>query len=91
MDVEQTAAAEVARRQVRRANGLLKEAAQALAALVYGEDTVGVLRAHDERSRAQAQELVTLGCARYGAVDVVVIGRPTGRPKERSRDVRGQH
>jgi hypothetical protein len=89
VDVEQTAAAEVARRKVRRASGLLREAGEALAGLVDGEDTVGVLRAHDEGSRAQAQELVTVGCARYGAVDVVVIARPSAR--ERSRDARGQH
>jgi hypothetical protein len=34
------------------------------------------MRCHDPATRADAQELIALGVARYGTVDVVVIARP---------------
>jgi hypothetical protein len=79
MDTAQASAVELARRKVNRASGLLRDASRALAALAEGQDTLGVLRAHDEQSLAGAHELIELGVARHGAVVVVVIARPTGR------------
>jgi hypothetical protein len=73
------AGAEAARRKVRRADGLLRDAVRDLAALCGEQDTVGVLRAHDGASIADARELIELGVARHGAIDVVVLARPTGR------------
>jgi hypothetical protein len=73
------AGAEAAKRKVKRADGLLRDAVRELAALAEGQDTLGILRAHDEQSLADARELIELGVARHGAVDVVVIARPTGR------------
>lgn len=73
------AAAEAARRKVRRASGLLRDAARDLAAAVDGQTVLGVLHAHDATTIADAEGLIALGVGRYGAVDVIVIARPTGR------------
>lgn len=73
------AAAEAARRKLKRASGLLRDALHELAAIVDGETALGVLRAHDAQSTQQALELIRLGVARHGAVDVIVLARPTGR------------
>lgn len=78
MDARQ-AAAEAARRRVRRAAGLLREASRDLAAATGGDTALGVIRAHDPPSAQSAHDLIALGIARHGAVDVVVVARPTGR------------
>jgi len=78
-DLAAQAVAEAARRKVKRASGLLHEATRELAALTEAQDHLSVLRAHDRQSADAAHELVELGLARYGAVDVVVIARPSRR------------
>lgn len=75
----QHAAADAARRKVKRAAGLLKDAARDLAAAADGQEALGVIRAHDAASTQAALELVRLGVGRHGGVDVIVIARPTGR------------
>lgn len=79
MDAAVRAEAETAKRKVKRAEGLLREAVRALGALAEGQDTLGVLTAHDESSTDAVHELIEGGVARHGAVEVVVIARPTGR------------
>lgn len=79
------AGAEAAKRKVKRADGLLRDAVRELAALAEGQDTLGILRAHDEQSLADARDLIEGGVARHGAVDVVVIARPTGRARNPPR------
>ncbi len=72
------AAAQVAVRRLKRASGLLKEATRDLASV--GDTTVaGTHHVHDAASARAALELIEVGVGRYGAVDVVVIARPTGR------------
>jgi len=73
------AAAEGARRKVKRAAGLLKDATRDLAALTEGQQALGVLRVHDMNTVNDARDLISLGVARHGAVDVIVIARPNGR------------
>lgn len=77
MDAASSAAAEVARRRVKRAGGLLREAVRDLAALADGPTAVGVTRVHDQATAEAARELIALGVGRHGAVDVVVLARPT--------------
>lgn len=78
-DLVAQAAAESARRKVRRAAGLLKDTMQVIADLLDGPNVLGVSRAHDRSSIEDVQRLISLGVARHGAVDVVVIARPQGR------------
>ena len=78
MDSQQ-AAAESARRRVRRAAGLLKEATRDLAAAVDGQTSLGTVHVHDASSAESARDLIALGVGRHGAVDVIVIARPTRR------------
>lgn len=73
------AAGEAARRKVNRAAGLLRDAARDLASLADGNTIVGVQRVHDSETVASARELIATGAARHGAVDVIVIARPTRR------------
>lgn len=73
---ETVARAEAARRKVKRAAGLLKDAGRDLAALTEGTDALGVICAHDQPSMRTVSDLIRLGVGRYGAVDVVVIARP---------------
>lgn len=78
------AGAESARRRVRRASGLLREAARDLAALTEGLESLGTQHAHDLESINAARDLISLGVARHGAVDVVVIARPRSRARNTS-------
>lgn len=74
------AAAETARGKVKRASGLIDEALRELKQLVDGDvTTVGTARAHDRESLAAARDLISVGIAKHGAVDVIVIARPTRR------------
>ena len=71
------AAAEVARRKVNRAAGLLRDAQAELAALVADDvEMVGIVRVHDADSLQDACDLAAHGRVRHGIVDVVVIARP---------------
>ncbi len=80
MDTGSLAAAEAARRRVNRAAGHLRDAARDLARLTNGElDVLGVLTVHDADSAQSVSDLVSLERGRHGAVDVVVLARPTGR------------
>jgi hypothetical protein len=83
--VDVQTAAEAAKRKVKRANGLLREVVGELAALAEGQDTLGVLRVHDDDSRDAAHRLIELGLVQHGAVDVVVIARPTGGKSHHGR------
>jgi hypothetical protein len=71
--------AETARRRVKRASGLLREAVADLAGVVGGEDVLGTLRVHDAQTQEDVAGLIELGIVRYGAVEVVVIARPSRR------------
>jgi len=73
------ATAESARRRVKRASGLLRDAARDLMAITEGQEALGVHHVHDTESVQGARDLISMGVARYGAVDVIVIARPTGR------------
>lgn len=73
------AAVEAAKRKVKRANGLLKDAARDLAAITEGQNALGVLRAQDTPSIDAARDLISVSVAHYGAVEVIVIARPAGR------------
>lgn len=75
------AAAEAARRKVKRAEGLLRDAARDLASLAGDDDVLGVLRVHDAATVDSVRELIELGAGRHGAVDVVVIARPQRRAR----------
>lgn len=79
MDEAVRAAAEAARRRVKRAQGLLREAAHDLAALADGPTVLGVHRVHDAASANAARESIVTCAAQCGAVDVVVIARPGAR------------
>jgi len=71
-----SAAADSARRKIKRANGLLRDAARDLAQLADDDAApLGVLRAHDSESIAAAHDLISVGVAKHGAVDVIVIAR----------------
>lgn len=75
------AAAEAARRKVKRAEGLLRDAARDLASLAGDDNVLGVLRVHDAQTIESAAELIELGAGHHGAVDVVVIARPQRRAR----------
>lgn len=75
------AACEAARRRVKRATGLLSEAARDLAAATGGQTTLGVVRVHDTQSAIAAHDLIEIGVGRHGAVDVIVVARPRPRPR----------
>lgn len=87
-DDQRAASLQAARSRIKRAGGLLREAARDLAIATDGETALGTTRVHDDPSRQAALDLIGVGVARYGAVDVVVIARPirrrtnppTGRP-----------
>lgn len=76
------AGAESARRKLKRAAGLIRDATADLAAVSGGQAALGVTRVHDVRSRADVLALIDLGVGRHGAVDVVVVARPTGRARQ---------
>lgn len=70
-----------ARRRVKRAGGLLREAASDLAAaLSDAPDTLAVVHVTNARTADQACDLVHLTADRYGDVDVVILARPAGDP-----------
>jgi hypothetical protein len=73
------AAVETAKRKIKRAGGLLKDATRDLAALTEGQDALGVLRAQDRQSIDAARDLISVSVAHYGAVEVIVLARPAGR------------
>lgn len=75
-DPVRVARAASARRRVKRAAGLLREAASDLAASSEGADTIGVVHAVDARTVTEAQDLVRVAQARHGRVDVVILARP---------------
>lgn len=74
------AAAEAANRRIRRATGLLRDASRDLAAAL-DDDTppLGVLNVHDADTADAARDLIAVGVGRYGAVEVLVLPRPTRR------------
>jgi hypothetical protein len=80
MDPTQVAA-QAAARKVKRAEGLLRDAVRDLTSLAGDGDVFDVVRAHDRSSTRAALELIEVGVGRHGAVDVLVIARPTGRPQ----------
>jgi hypothetical protein len=76
------AAVALARRRVKRAGGLLREAASDLAAALSGDATTfGVVHASDEHTIAEATAAVRLAVERHGAVDVVIVAEPRRPPK----------
>lgn len=79
MDTGPAAAVEVARRQIKRASGLLRDATRSLAAAAESETVLGVVHVHDAQTLAQAQDLIRVGVGHHGAVDVLVVASPAGR------------
>jgi hypothetical protein len=79
------AAAAVVAGQVNRAAGLLREAARGLAVLAAdAQDIVGMQRVHDAQTVERVDELMRLGMALHGSVDVVVIASPARRGRSRN-------
>ena len=70
------AAIEVARRQVKRAEGLLREAGRSLAAAAGDDNVVGIVHVQDAEAVDAARQLIEAGAGRHGAVDVIVVARP---------------
>lgn len=80
MNTPEAAALEAARRKVKRANGLLREAVGELAQLAGdGPTVVSSTRVHDAASTEAALERIAFGRSRYGAVDVIVVAAPRRR------------
>jgi hypothetical protein len=71
------AATEAARTKVKRAAGLLRDASRDLAQAA--EPPLGTIHVADLDTVRQVRDLISVGVARYGAVDVIVLPRPRGR------------
>lgn len=77
MDSSKAARIEAAKRKVKRASGLLRDAARELAAAGEDHTTVGTVHVANSDQARDADSLIAIGLARYGAVDVVVLARHT--------------
>lgn len=88
MSDSRRAAMQAARTRVKRAQGLLREAARDLAIATDGDTPLGNTRVHNDQTRQAALDLIGVGVARYGAVDVIVIARPL-RPGHPSKAPHG--
>lgn len=81
--------AEAARRKIKRAGGLIREAAAELAALEAERDVLAELELEHPTDLPQAAELLELALAQYGPVRLLVAraGRhPTTAPTGRAGD-----
>jgi len=84
MDDAESAASEAARRDVKRAIGLLRQATERLAG-ASDRDSVGALVVHDDGTRSKAIDLIDFGLARYDRVTVVVLTPTTAQPRAKEK------
>lgn len=69
------AVAASAKRKIKRASGLLRDATRELAAAETGDAASSILVC-DRATEAQARDLIAVTRARHGAADVIVVPRP---------------
>lgn len=83
-------AAEQARRRVKRAAGLLREASRDLArATSDAPGIIATVSVVDADTEAQALALLRLERARRGELDVVLLPRPSAAPPQSGESRRG--
>lgn len=66
----------IARRRLKRAAGLLREATADLAALSGDADTIGVVQVNDEQSAQEALAMMRVALTQHGSLDVVILAPP---------------
>lgn len=79
MDPIEAAGTEAARRKVKRAAGLLRDAGRELAVLTDGPTVLAASCVHDDATAAHVADVIADAIRRHGAVDVVVTARPQAR------------
>lgn len=90
MEPDHAILTEQARRRVKRAGGLLREAARDLARLTSdGPGIIATVAVIDADTEAQALALLRLERARRGELDVVLLPRPSAAPPQSGESRRG--
>lgn len=90
MAAGRNARAVIARRRIKRAAGLLREAVQDLAALSDGADTIATVHVDDADSVGDAANVIRVAQSRYGDLDVVILARPSADAAPTTAGVAGE-